>query len=125
MQLIRQQGVPTIRVQRVDMNVRQGEPISPQAFDVLDHFELVSRSPRPLAWLAHMTEALAASAVMLLVMRRWRASLEQRQALLALAMLLLVQVCKLWLGDDVSPLALLVPPTLLLAQGVGTPAGLA
>jgi hypothetical protein len=40
-------------------------------------------------------------------------------------MLLVVQSCKLWLGDKVSPLALLVPPTLLLAQGLGTPAGLA
>jgi putative nucleotidyltransferase with HDIG domain len=124
-QLVRQQGVPTIRVRRGDVIVRQGEPISPQAFDVLDHFELVSRGPRPLAWLARMAEALAACGAMLLVMRRWRASLEPRQALLALAMLLLVQGCKLWLRNDVSPLALLVPPTLLLAQGVGTPAGLA
>ncbi|MFM7732962.1 MAG: HDIG domain-containing metalloprotein [Cyanobium sp.] len=124
-QLIRQQGMPTIRVQRGDVIVRRGEPISPQAFDVLDHFELVSRAPRPLAWLAHMGEALAACGVMLLVMRRWRASLEPRQALLALAMLLLVQGCKLWLREDVSPLVLLVPPTLLLAQGLGTPAGLA
>ncbi|MFM7360639.1 MAG: HDIG domain-containing metalloprotein [Cyanobium sp.] len=124
-QLIRQQGMPTIRVQRGDVIMRRGEPISPQAFDVLDHFELVSRAPRPLAWLVHMGEALAACGVMLLVMRRWRASLEPRQALLALAMLLLVQGCKLWLREDVSPLVLLVPPTLLLAQGLGTPAGLA
>ncbi|MFN7677258.1 MAG: HDIG domain-containing metalloprotein, partial [Cyanobacteriota bacterium] len=60
-----------------------------------------------------------------LVLRRWKASLEPRQALLALAMLLVVQGCKLWLGDQASPLALLVPPTLLLAQGLGTAAGLA
>ena len=62
---------------------------------------------------------------MLLGMRRWRASLEPRQALLALAMLVLVQGCKLWLGSQVSTLALLVPPTLLLSQGLGTAAGLA
>ena len=62
---------------------------------------------------------------MLLVMRRWRASLETRQALLALAMLVVVQGFKLWLGDQANPLALLVPPTLLLAQGLGTAAGLA
>lgn len=124
-QLVRQQGVPTIRVRQGDVIVRQGETISPQAFDVLDHFERVSRGPRPAAWLGHLGEALAACGVMLLVMRRWRASLEPRQALLALAMLLVVQACKLWLGTDVSPLALLVPPTLLVAQGLGTPAGLA
>jgi len=125
MQLLRQQGMPTIRVRRGDLIVQQGEMITPQAFDVLDHFERVSRGPRPLAWLGHLAEALAACGVMLLVMRRWRASLEPRQALLALAMLLVVQAAKLWLGSDGSPLALLVPPTLLVSQGLGTPAGLA
>ena len=124
-QIVTQQGLPTLAVKRDDLITRQGEPITPQAFDVLDHFNLINRRPLLLPWLLHLVEALAASAVMLLVMRRWRASLEPRQALLALAMLLVVQSCKLWLGDQVSPLALLVPPTLLLAQGLGTPAGLA
>jgi putative nucleotidyltransferase with HDIG domain len=125
MQMLRQQGRPTIRVRQGDLIVKKGEVITPQAFDVLDHFERVSRGPRPLAWLGHLGEALAACGAMLLVMRRWRASLEPRQALLALAMLLVVQAAKLWLGGDGSPLALLVPPTLLVAQGLGTPAGLA
>jgi hypothetical protein len=40
-------------------------------------------------------------------------------------MLLVVQAFKLWLGPLASPLALLLPPTLLLAQGLGTMAGLA
>lgn len=124
-ELLTRNGLPTITVRRGDLIVRQGETITPQAFDVLDAFGLINRRPRPLAWLAHFSEALAASGVMLLVMRRWRASLEPRQALLALATLLVVQACKLWLGLLVSPLALLVPPTLLLAQGLGTVAGLA
>jgi len=124
-QIVTQQRLPTLAVKRGDLITRQGEPITPQAFDVLDHFNLINRRPLLLPWLLHLVEALAASGVMLLVMRRWRASLEPRQALLALAMLLVVQSCKLWLGDKVSPLALLVPPTLLLAQGLGTPGGLA
>ena len=124
-ELVSQQGLPMIRVRRGDLIARQGEPITSQAFDVLDYFGLVNRRPRPLAWLGHFSEALAACAVMLLVMRRWRASLEPRQALLALAMLLVVQGIKLWLEGHVSPQALLVPPTLLLAQGLGTVAGLA
>jgi putative nucleotidyltransferase with HDIG domain len=124
-QIVTQQGLPTLKVKKGDLITRQGEPITPQAFDVLDHFNLINRRPLLLPWLLHLVEALAAAVVMLLVMRRWRASLEPRQALLALAMLLVVQSCKLWLGDQVSPLALLVPPTLLLAQGLGTPAGLA
>jgi putative nucleotidyltransferase with HDIG domain len=124
-ELITKQGLPTLTVKRGDLITLQGQPITPQAFDVLDHFNLINRRPLPLPWLSHLLEALAACGVMLLVMRRWRASLEPRQALLALGMLIVVQSAKLWLGDHVSPLALLVPPTLLLAQGLGTPAGLA
>jgi cyclic-di-AMP phosphodiesterase PgpH len=123
--LVSRQGLPSLSVRKGDLITRQGEPVSPQAFDVLDYFGLINRRPRPMPWLIHFSEALAACGVMLLVMRRWRASLEPRQALLALAMLLVVQGCKLWLGAHASPLALLVPPTLLLAQGLGTVAGLA
>ncbi|MFM1798313.1 MAG: hypothetical protein RLZZ117_591 [Cyanobacteriota bacterium] len=124
-ELVTQEGLPTITVRRGDLISRQGEAITPQAFDVLDYFGLINRRPQPLAWMAHFGEALAACGVMVLVMRRWKASLEPRQVLLALAMLLVVQGFKLWLGPQASPLALLVPPTLLLAQGLGTAPGLA
>jgi hypothetical protein len=123
--LVSRQGLPTLNIQRGDLITRQGESITPQAFDVLDYFGLINRRPRPLAWFSRFAEALAACITMLLVMRRWRASLEPRQGLLALFMLLVVQAFKLWLGPLVSPLALLLPPTLLLAQGLGTMAGLA
>jgi len=122
--LISQQGIPTLRVGVGDLITRQGEPVSPQALDVLDYFGLVNRRPRPLAWLFLFAQGLAAAAVMVLLLRRWRACLEPRQALLALGMLLLVQGVCLWLGPLASPLVLLVPPTLLLAQGLGTAAGL-
>jgi membrane-associated HD superfamily phosphohydrolase len=115
--LLTQQGIPTINVRPGDVITRQGEAISPQAFAVLDYFGLVNRRPLVGAWLGHFSEALAACIVMLLLTRRWRPSLEPRQALLALAMLLVVQGCKLWFGGAAIPLALLVPPTLLLAQG--------
>ncbi len=124
-EMVTRQGLPTIRVERDDLISRQGEVLSSQAFDVLDYFGLVNRRPRPLAWLARFSQAIAACSVMLLVMRRWRASLEPRQALLPLAMLLLVEGLTQWLGHEASALALLVPPTLLLAQGLGTVAGLA
>jgi putative nucleotidyltransferase with HDIG domain len=123
--LITQQGIPTISVQQGDLITRQGDTINPQAFDVLDYFGLVNRRPRPLAWLGHFLEALAMAGVLVLVQRRWRACLEPRQALLALGALLMVQGFALWLGPLASPLVLLVPPALLLAQGLGTPCGLA
>jgi putative nucleotidyltransferase with HDIG domain len=123
--LVSRQGLPTLNIQKGDLITRQGESITPQAFDVLDYFGLINRRPRPLAWFSRFAEALAACIIMLLLMRRWRASLEPRQGLLALFMLLVVQAFKLWLGPLASPLALLLPPTLLLAQGLGTMAGLA
>jgi putative nucleotidyltransferase with HDIG domain len=123
--LITKQGIPTIEVNRGDLITRKGEPISPQAYDVLDYFGLVSRSPRLGTWLARFTEALAGCGVLLLIMRRERPCLEASHGLLALALLLITQGCKLWFGAAVSPLAVVVPPTLLLAQGLGTTCGLA
>ncbi|MEX1322939.1 MAG: HDIG domain-containing metalloprotein [Synechococcaceae cyanobacterium] len=123
--LINQEGIPTINVQAGDLVVQQGERISPQAFDVLDYFGLVNRRPRPLTWLAHFVEALAACGLLVLLQRRWRPSIEPRQAMLSLATLLAVQGVNLWLGPLASPMLLLVPPTLLLAQGLGSGCGLA
>ena len=123
-QLITQQGIPSIRVLRGDLITRQGEPITPQAFDVLDYFGLVNRSPQTLDWALRFGEALVASGLMVLLIRRWRPSLEPRHALLVLGALLLVQGVNLWLGEAASPLVLLVPMTLLLAQGLGTATGL-
>jgi hypothetical protein len=123
--LVSQQGIPTIQVKSGDVITRQGELISPQAFDVLDYFGLVNRRPRPFAWLGHFLEALAVTGVMVLLQRRWRPCLEPRQALLSLGTLLLIQGLNLWLGPVASPLVLLVPPTLLLAQGLGSVCGLA
>ncbi|MFM2122745.1 MAG: hypothetical protein RLZZ589_1182 [Cyanobacteriota bacterium] len=124
-ELLTQQGIPTIQVRKGEWITRQGQPISSQSYAVLDYFGLVNRRPLVGAWLGHLCEALAACGVLLLVIRRSRPSLEPRQALLALGLLLLVQGFKLWLGSAASPLALLVPATLLLAQGLGTTAGLA
>ena len=122
--LISQQGIPTISVSQGDLITRQGEPITPQAFDVLDYFGLVNRRPRPAAWIGHFLEALLAAGGLVLLQRRWRPCLESRQALLSLGILLLVQALRLGLGPLASPLVLLVPPTLLLAQGLGTACGL-
>ena len=118
------QGIPTIEVRKGDLITRKGEPISPQAYDVLDFFGKVKREPQPLVWLGRFLEALVACGVMLLVMRRERPGLEFRHALLALALLLLAQLAKLWFQATVSPLAVLVPPTLVLTEGLGTSCGL-
>ena len=124
-ELITQQGIPTIEVSKGDVITRKGEPISSQAYDVLDYFGMVNRRPKLGLWISHFTEALAGCGVLLLVMRRERPCLEAPHGLLALGLLLLSQTCKLWFGASVSPLAVIVPPTLLLAQGLGTTSALA
>jgi putative nucleotidyltransferase with HDIG domain len=118
------QVIPTIEVRKGDLITRKGEPISSQAYDVLDHFGRVRREPQPGIWFQHFIEALAACGVMVLVMRRERPCLEVRHAVLAVGILFLVQVAKLWFQGSVSPLAVLVPPTLVLAEGLGTGCGL-
>ena len=118
------QVIPTIEVRKGDLITRKGEPISNQAYDVLDHFGRVRREPQPEIWFQHFIEALAACGVMVLVMRRERPCLEVRHAVLAVGILFLVQVAKLWFQGSVSPLAVLVPPTLVLAEGLGTGCGL-
>ena len=123
--LITKQGIPTIEVTKGSLITRKGEPISPQAYDVLDYFGEVKRTPRWGQWAMRSTEALASCGVLLLLMRRERPRLEAAHGFLALSLLLLVQGSKLWFGAAVSPLAVLVPPTLLLAQGLGTSCGLA
>jgi membrane-associated HD superfamily phosphohydrolase len=77
------QVIPTIEVRKGDLITRKGEPISPQAYDVLDYFGRVRREPQPGIWFQHFIEALAACGVMVLVMRRERPCLEVRHALLA------------------------------------------
>ena len=118
------QGIPTIEVSRGDLITRKGEPISAQAYDVLDHFGKVRREPQPTVWFGRFLESLIGCAVLLLVMRRNRPGLEVRHAVLALGLLLLVQGLKIWFGATVSPLAVLVPPTLVLTEGLGTGCGL-
>ena len=118
------QVIPTIEVRKGDLITRKGEAISPQAYDVLDYFGRVRREPQPGIWFQHFIEALAACGVMVLVMRRERPYLEVRHALLAVGILFLVQLAKLWFQGSVSPLAVLVPPTLVLAEGLGTGCGL-
>ena len=97
-ELITQQGIPTIEVNRGDLITRKGESISSQAYDVLDFFGMVNRRPKLGIWFIRFTEALASCGVLLLVMRRERPCLEAPHGLLALGLLLLGQACKLWFG---------------------------
>ena len=123
--LINQGDTNKINIKEGSIITKKGEPISSQDFDVLEYFNKVSRSPRPLKWLLTFTEALGCCGLLLMIMRREKPRLEARHGLLSVTLLLLIQLTKDWLGPLASPLQLILPPTLLLSQGIGTTSSLA
>ena len=60
-----------------------------------------------------------------MIMRREKPRLQAKHGLLSLTLLFVVQLTKDWLGPIASPLQLILPPTLLLSQGIGTTTSLA
>ena len=124
-ELITKQGIPNIDVKKGDLIIQKGEPITQIRYDVLDYFGLINRSPKPMEWLFSFSEAIVCCLILILIMRREKPSLNSRHALLALVLLLFAQIAKSWFGAAISPLQILVPPTLLLSQGIGTLSALA
>ena len=123
--LINQEDISTIKVEEGSLITKKGQIISSQEFDILEHFNKVSRSPRPLKWLINFSETLGCCGLLLMIMRREKPRLQAKHGLLSLTLLLLVQLTKDWLGPLASPLHLILPPTLLLSQGIGTSTSLA
>ncbi len=119
-ELITKQGIPNIDVKKGDLIIQKGEPITQKRYDVLDYFGLIKRSPKPLEWFFSFSEAIASCFILIVIMRREKPSLKSKHALLALCLLLVAQIAKNWFGAAISPLQILVPPTLLLSQGIGT-----
>ena len=119
-ELITKQGIPKINVKKGDLITRKGESITQKRYDVLDYFGMISRTPKPIQWFWSFGEALSSCLILLMIMRRERPSLKSKHTLLALGLLLISQIVKDWFGAAISPLQLLVPPTFLLSQGIGT-----
>ncbi|WP_320665101.1 HDIG domain-containing metalloprotein [Prochlorococcus sp. MIT 1223] len=123
---ISKQGIPKHPlIKKGDLIIQKGDVINQKDFDFLAHFGLIKITPRPTEWFYKFTEALASCGVLILIMRREKPRLKTRQALLSLGLISIVQVSKIWFGAAISPLAIIVPPTLLLSQGIGTASALA
>ena len=116
---------PTIKVKKGDYIIREGEIITPQDFHVLEHFNLVPKSIRLIPFLGVFLEALASCGVLLLIMRREKPCLQPKQGIFALGLILTAQLSKVLFKSAISPLGILVPPTLLLSQGLGSTIALA
>ena len=118
------QNAEVIQVKTGDLIVRRGEQISSRQFDVLDHFNFVPRRLQLENWAWRFGEAVLGSWLVVQVARRWNPRLQPHHGLVLLLTMALVQGVKLWLRAAVSPLAVLVPPTFLLAEVMGTGAAL-
>ena len=118
------QNAEVIEVKTGDLIVRRGEQISSRQFDVLDHFDFVPRRLQLETWAWRFGEAVLGSWLVVQVARRWTPRLQPHHGLVLLFTMALVQGVKLWLRAAVSPLAVLVPATFLLAEVTGTGAAL-
>ena len=119
-ELITKQVIPKIEVKEGALITKKGERITPKSYMVLDHFGFIRRSPRPIEWLIKFSEAISSCWILLMIMRREKPSSKAKHGALALGLLLIAQFSKDWFGAAISPLQVLVPPTLLLSQGIGT-----
>jgi len=71
------------------------------------------------------TEILISSGVLILVSKKENPTISSRQLFLIITLLLAVQVTKLALASTISPLAIIIPPALIISQGMGSITALA
>ncbi len=77
------------------------------------------------SWLLTFTEILISSGILILVSRKENPTISSRQIILIITLLLAVQVSKLTLASIISPLSLIIPPALIISQGMGSITALA
>ena len=78
-----------------------------------------------LYWAVNFAEVLIICGFLILVSRKENPNINSRQILLIIALLFIVQAIKNIFGSDLSPLPIIVPPALIISQGMGTITALA
>ena len=110
-----------IKVEKGTLITQKGERITSKQYYVLDHFRKVGRSPKPLEFFRSFIKNFAGCGILILMMRREKPRLQARHAFLALTLLLLIQLIKgIEIGTTLTPLQIILPPTLLISQAIGT-----
>ena len=77
------------------------------------------------SWLLTFTEVLICSGILILVSKKENPTISSRQIILIMTLLLAVQTLKLALVSTVSPLSMIIPPALIISQGMGSITALA
>ena len=90
---------------------------------IISSFELLTKSPLTntniLSWLITFMEVLIYCGILIFVSRKENPMINSRQVLLIVGLLLIAQASKInFLG--ISPLAIIIPPSLIISQGMGT-----
>jgi len=77
------------------------------------------------SWFFAFAEVLFTCGFLILISRKENPNINSRQILLIISLLLIVQMIKNIFGSEISPLAIVVPPALVISQGMGTITALA
>nr|WP_075487312.1 HDIG domain-containing metalloprotein [Prochlorococcus marinus] len=72
------------------------------------------------SWFLTFTEILISSGILILVSRRENPTISSRQIILIISFLLAVQSSKLLFASNISPLSIIIPPALIISQGMGS-----
>nr|WP_245210905.1 HDIG domain-containing metalloprotein [Prochlorococcus marinus] len=72
------------------------------------------------SWLLTFTETLICSWILILVSKKENPTISSRQIFLLITFLLAVQASKLTLASTISPLSIIIPPALIISQGMGS-----
>ena len=77
------------------------------------------------SWSVSFFEVLVSCGFLILVSRKENPNINSRQILLIVSLLLIAQAIKTIFGSGLSPLSIIIPPALIISQGMGTVTALA
>jgi len=96
---------------------------------IISSYKLLLISPLNISdtfsWICNFTEALISSGILILVSKKENPTISSRQIIFIITLLLAVQASKLALVSNISPLSLIIPPALIISQGMGSITALA
>ena len=96
---------------------------------IISSYKLLLISPLNVAdifsWLLTFTEILISSGILILVSKKENPTISSRQIIFIITLLLAVQALKLALASNISPLSFIIPPALIISQGMGSITALA
>jgi len=96
---------------------------------IISSYKLLLISPLNVAdifsWLLTFTEILISSGILILVSKKENPTISSRQMILIISLLLAVKAMKLALASTISPLSIIIPPALIISQGMGSITALA